>query len=59
MEFMEKRARAGDSTGFSLDVSAKNDGAARLSGRSGLTVESVGPKILLRSLFVRRMIKDL
>lgn len=59
MEFMEKRARACDSTRFTLDVSARNHGAARLYGRRGLAVEPLGPKRSIRSLFVRRMAKDL
>ena len=59
MDFMEKRARAGGSTRFTLDVSAKNDRAARLYVRCGLTVESVTPKCSLLPVFVHRMVKDL
>ena len=59
LKFMEERARAGGSARFTIDVAARNTGAARLYGRYGLTFESVGPMGTLRSLFVRRMVKDL
>jgi ribosomal protein S18 acetylase RimI-like enzyme len=59
LEFMEKRAVAGGSTRFTLDVSAKNDRAERLYVRRGLTVESVAPKSSFLPTFVHRMVKDL
>jgi ribosomal protein S18 acetylase RimI-like enzyme len=59
MEFMEERARAGGSHRFTLHVSAKNHGAARLYCRHGLAVESPNRKHSIRSLFVRLMAKDL
>ena len=59
MEFMEKRARAGGSTRFTLDVSAKNDRAARLNVRRGLAVASEAPKRSFLPVFVHRMVKDL
>ena len=59
MEFMEKRARADNSARFTLNVSARNHGAARLYGRRGLAVEPSGPNRSIRSLFVHRMAKDL
>ena len=57
--FMEKRALAGGSARFTLDVSAKNHGAARLYARCGLAAEPVARKRSLRHLFVRRLVKDL
>ena len=59
LKFMEERARACGSARFTLDVSARNHGAAELYVRRGLAVESLGPKRSFRSLFVHRMAKDL
>ena len=59
MALMEKRARDSGSARFTLDVAAKNDGAARLYARQGLAIEPVASKRSLRPLFVHRMVKDL
>lgn len=54
MDSIEDRARVTGSTGLSLDVSAKNEGARRLYSRRGMTVESEWPKLLfIPPLFVR------
>jgi ribosomal protein S18 acetylase RimI-like enzyme len=54
MNYMEERAIASGAVRFSLDVSAKNNGARRLYERRGMTVESEWPKSrFIPSLFVR------
>lgn len=55
--FMEERAYAHGCRRFTIDVSAKNHGAARLYERFGMA--DVPSKCSLRKFFVRRLAKDL
>ncbi len=60
MDSMEDRARASGSNRLSLDVSAKNEGARRLYGRRGMSVESQWPKrLVIPGLRLLRMTKTL
>ena len=57
--FMEERARADGCARFTIDVSAKNHGAARLYERCGMTEVPAASKHSFRRLVVRRLAKDL
>ena len=60
IDSLEDRARASGSRRFSLDVSAKNEGARRLYERRGMAVESQWPKRLpIPGLKLLRMTKTL
>jgi ribosomal protein S18 acetylase RimI-like enzyme len=59
IDSIEERARAGGSARLSLDVSAKNEGARRLYGRRGMTVESEWPQFPLIPPMLVRMTKAL
>lgn len=56
---LESRARERGATRFTLDVSARNEGAKRLYQRLGLSVESRYPKTRLLPTFAYRMGKAL
>lgn len=56
---LEDRARTCGAGRLALDVSAKNEGARRLYGRRGLTVESTWPKRAFMPHIIVRMTKPL
>ncbi len=57
MDSAEERARASGSARLCLDVSAKNEGARKLYGRRGMTVESGWPEFLFIPRVLVRMTK--
>ena len=60
LDAVEDRARANGSARLSLDVSANKEGARRLYGRRGMTVESQWPKrVVIPGVKLLRMTKTL
>ena len=60
MDFIEDRARTSEAKRLSLDVLASNNGAHKLYGRRGMTIESQWPKhLIIPGLKLFRMTKNI